>query len=343
MGEFNRSKYIFSTTSRMVDISSKVVKLREEQIYLLIKDIFSYKILLKDLVSHSPNYRDRNLILNISNFILGEFEIFDIFTNKKQLPIHIISKKTKVPKAFIENWQHYIIVYALILSNPSYKYIQDYIRIETNEKSKAIDLYKEKNIDEYRGIVLKVLKRTTIVLTSSGEFLKLKNSNSRVGEEVVGKEKKGFKHYKLQMAIAAMLIILSGFGIYSEYTKVVRTVVIETTSPIKYELNRFNKVIYTYSPYEKGKNLINYTDPLDDSIDDVLEKSLEYAKENGMIPQEGILITINGKPLKYGIFKKTGEYIVENNISLLINNAGNQHKLYDSTIRQKEEKNEEKK
>ena len=343
MGEFNRTKYIFSSTTGMVDISSKAVKFREEQSAMLIKELFSYKVLLKDLISHSPNYRDRNLILNISRFILGEFEIFDIFSKKKQLPIYIVSKKTMVPKIFIETWQHYIITYTLILSNPVYKYIQDYIRIELNEESKAIDIYIEKNNDEHRGIVLKSLKRATIVLTSSGEFLKLKNIGHEVGTEIIGKERKGIKHYKLQIAIASVLILLSGFGIYSEYTKVERTLLLNTTSQIKYELNRFNKVIYTYSPYEKGKSLIEYVDPLDDSIDDVLKKSLEYAKDNGMIPKDGILITINGKPLKYGIFKETGEYIVENNISLLINNAGSQHKLYDSIIRQKEEKNEEKK
>lgn len=341
MGEFNRKKYIFSSTPAIVDISSKTVSSREKQILCLVEDLFLYKVLLKDLVSHCPSYRDRNLILNISQFILDEFEIYDIFQSKKELPIQMISRKTRISKSFIEIWQDYIITYILILNNPSYKCIQDYIRIEINEDSKAISLYKEKNNDEHKGIALKKSKGSTIILTSSGEFLKIKNTQCRVGEEVRGQEKKGIRHYKLQISISVLLIILACFGGWFEYTKTVRTVIIKTTSEIKYELNRFNKVVYTHSPSEKGNNLINYVDPLDEDIDDALKNTIEYANGHEMIPQGGIVVTISGKPLRYGIFKETGEYIVEKNIRVLINNGGSQHKLFESTIKQKEEKNEQ--
>ena len=342
MGGFNRNKYIFSSTPAIVDISSKTVNLREQQISWLVEELFLYKVLLRDLVSHCPSYRDRNLILNISQFILDEFEIFDTFQSKKELPMAMLSLKTRISKSFIETWQDYIIAYVLILNNPRYKNIQDYIRIEIVENSKAISVYKEKNIEEHKGIALKKIKGSTIILTSAGEFLKIKNTQCRVGEEVRGEEKKGFRHYKLQISIATLLIILGVLGGVFEYSKTVTIVMIKTTSEIKYELNRFNKVVYTYSPSEKGNNLLNYVDPLDDSIDYALKNTIEYAKGNEMIPQDGIVVTISGKPLKYGIFKETGEYIVQENIRVLINNAGSQHKLYESTIRQKEENNEQK-
>ena len=341
MGEFNRNRYIFSSTPAIVDISSQTVSSREKQILSLVEDLFVYKVLLKDLVSHCPSYRDRNLILNISQYILDEFEIYDIFQSKKELPIEMISRKTRTSKSFIETWQDYIITYILILNNPSYKYIQNYIRVEINEHSKAIDVYKAKNNEEYKGIALKKLKGSTIILTSSGEFFKIKNTQCRIGEEVRGEEKKGLRHYKLQISIGVLLLSLCCFGAWYEYNKSVRTVIIKTTSEIKYELNRFNKVVYMNSPSEKGNNLLNYVDPLDDDIDLALKETIEYANGHEMIPQGGIVVTISGKPLKYGTFKETGEYIVEENIRVLINNAGSQHKLFESTIKQKEEKNEE--
>ena len=342
MGEFLKDKYIFSSTPAILDVSEKARRLREKQISLMVKELFLYKVLLKDLVGHFPNYKDRNLILNIAYYIKDDVEIFDRIQKRRELPMVLIARKTKVSRTFLEIWQHYIITYVIIVSNPNYKNIQDYLRVEYKGTSNTIAPFKSNKGELYKGIVLKANKRNNIILTSSGEFIKVEKSYGIIGKELEAKEKKGLRHYKLQIAIAVVLIFFTALGVYKEYTKVATTLVIATSSQVKFELNRFNKVIYTNSPSEKGRDMINYARPIDQPIDSVLKKCVEYAYDNEMIPNEGILVTVNGEPLKYGILVETGDYIVEKNINMKINNVGQQHKLYESTVNQKEDKDEKK-
>jgi len=100
-------------------------------------------------------------------------------------------------------------------------------------------------------------------------------------------------------------------------------------------VNKFNKVIYAYSPTEKGDELIESVNMLNKDIDQAMYETFEYALNNKMLEinkeipalNKKILITVNGQPLKYGILNKTSQYVYENNIPLVINNVGNQQKL----------------
>lgn len=342
MEEFERGKYVFSSMPAMVDVSERAVKSREKQISLMLKELFLYKVILKDLIGHKPNNMDRNLNLNIAYYVLRNTEIFERFQKKRQLPFSKIVEGTRVSKIYLEKWQDYIVAYIIILSNPNYKLIQDYLRIEYKSDNNEIALNNKCKVNLYKGIVLKENKKSCIIVNSKGEFVKIKKSSiANVGNELEGVEKAGLKHIKLKFAMVIVLLIIIAFAGYRQYTKVVRTIVIESSSEIKIQTNMFDNVVYAYADTEKGKDLINAVSPIDKDIDDVLEKSIEYTYENKMIPGEGLLITVTEEPIKYGTLKLTGEYIVEKNIKVLINNAGKQHKLYESTIKQEEDANEE--
>lgn len=336
MGEFEKNKYVFSSMSTMIDISDIAERSREKLISLMLKELFLYKVLIKDLTSHKPNNLDRNLILNIAYYVLENIEILEKFQKKRELPFNRIVNETKVTKVYLEIWQDYIVAYIVILSNPNYKSVQDYLRIEyksNNNENKTEGLCK--------GIIMEENKKSNIILNSKGEFIKIKKSDTaKVGKEVEGIEKKGSKNIKIKLAIVAVLLILISFGGYREYTKVVRTVIIGSSSQIKLETNRFDDVIYAYADAEKGKELIESISPIDKDIDEVLQKSIEFIYENKMISTEEILVTITDEPIKYGKLKLTGEYIVLKNIRVLVNNAGNEQKLYESTIKQKDDNNE---
>lgn len=341
MENFNRDKYIFSDTPAIVDITQKVNKQRQEQISIMIKELFLYKVLLKDLVGHTPNKSDKNLILNVAYYIVENMEFLDVIEEKRELPIDTLAKKTKVSKIFLDTWQDYVIAYCIILSNVNYKGIQDYIRIEYNDKKSIIPLEKVKKT-VYRGIVLKTSRNSAIILTSNGEFIKVKDSNSNVGEEIEAKEKKGFKHYKIQISIGACLLVLFMIGIYNQYNKSVRTIIVKTNYQVKYEVNSFDKVIYAYSPTDSGKDIINYAEPIDKNIDNAIQKHLEYLYDNRTEKTENVsvVITVTGKALKYGSLTESGNYILDKKgyLDVLINNAGNEHKLYESTLGEKEDK-----
>ncbi|MCR4944693.1 MAG: anti-sigma factor domain-containing protein, partial [Clostridium sp.] len=294
----------------------------------------------KDLINHFPTYNERNLILNISYYISEEDTLLEKFKSTKQVPFESLSKAVKVSKGFLENWQDYIIVYTLILANANYISLQEYIRISSKEdvKSKVID-YKRKDGLSYRGLALKVDKKSIIILTSSGEFFKIKKSEDvNIGEETHGLEKKGIAHYKFKIFLAIALIILASIGAYKSYNKVSSTVLFNCTSQIKLEVNRGNKVVYSYAASDKGKEMINSVDPQDKNIDECLKDFMEYAKSNDMVPKDGFTVMITGDPFKYGELKETDDYIVENNIKVQINNAGSLHNVYESVQNNKSDK-----
>ena len=348
MAEFNRNEYIFSSVQPIVDVSEETRKLREKQISFMMKELFLYKILIKDLVNIFPTDKDRNLILNIANYIHEDYELYEKIQKRRELPITTISKKTKMSRAFLEMWQDYILVYVIILSNPNYKCIQDYIRIErktddsiTNRKELVVA--DDKKYDIKKGIVIKVNKRSVIVLTSEGEFLKLKkDEDTKVGEIHRGVEKKGIRNYKMQIFTAIVCIVLILSGVIYQYTKTTRVVVIDTTSQLKFELNRFNKVIYAYSATDKGNKLINTVKPKDKNIDKALEGVLKFANANEMIPNGSILITVSGDALKYGLLENTAKYVKEERIRVLVNNSGKQHNIKDMVKDEKDSNNEKK-
>jgi len=343
MEEFERNKYVFSSMPSMVDVSEVAVKSREKQISLMMKELFLYKVLIKDLICHRPSNIDRNLILNISYYVIRNIEIFERFQKKRELPFNKIANGVQVSKAFLERWQDYILAYIIILSNPNYKSIQDYLRIEYASDNNEKIQVKNKNDNIYKGIIIKDNKRSSIIINSKGEFIKIKKvDNTKVGKEAEASEKVGVKHIKLKLSIVAVLLLVIAFAGYREYTKVVRTIIIETSSTIKIETNKFDNVVYAYSDTEKGTELINSISPIDKDIDEVLQQTIEYAFNNKMISTEKLLITVTDEPISYGKLKLTGEYIVEKKINLVVNNAGYEQKLYESTIKQKEEEDGEK-
>ena len=141
--------------------------------------------------------------------------------------------------------------------------------------------------------------------------------------------------------IVALIFITVGAVFFTyKYNTVDRTILINTTSKVKLELNCFNNVIEAYSPTDKGENMIKNLDLNHAKLDNTLEGILKYAKENGMLPEKGVLITVTGEPIKYGALENTRSYVVKNKIDLTINNVGNERSLYNHQAKIKEDKNE---
>lgn len=143
MTNFSRSKYMFSKSPSSVKNDESSLKIREKQISLLVKEIFLYKVLLKDLISHMPSEEQRNVLLNVAYYIVENEEIFSKFEKNRILPIATLSRNTHIDPSFLESWQEYIITYTIILSNPNYKTIQDYLKVE----------YKDAHQDDGKNIM----------------------------------------------------------------------------------------------------------------------------------------------------------------------------------------------
>ena len=328
MDKFQKNKYRFSSNTPLVLISDEIIELRKQQIETFTLELLRYKVLIRDLIKHNLNYSTRNELLNIAMFITSNFEIYDEFIKKEDIPT-IVQIQTRTSKKYIEQYRDYLIAYTIILGNPNFKNLQEYIQIVENtdeDLGKDIIEYEEK-ID-VSGIVLDRNNRNAIVITSIGEFkkLKLKESVSK-GEELRAIEKKSLKDYRLYTSIISVFALIFILSVVYKYNNVVSTIVVETTSPIRLEINGFNRVIDVSSPTAKGKKLVSDTSVLDNKIDNAIYKILEYANENDMVKGSGIVVTITGKALKHNALEETSDFIYRKDLKVRFNNSGSEHKL----------------
>lgn len=327
MDNFDKRKYRFSLAQPLTLIGDEITEERGNQIISMNDELSLYNILIKDLVSDCPSLDIRNQILNIAYYIIDDTECYDKIIEEKKLPIEDIIKKISIPKSFLTLWQDYIIAYVVILANPNYDNIQDYFRIEENVDILVGDKLVENNSDVLiKGIVISKSRKRAIVLTSKGEFKKISiGEYVEIGEEITGNEAKGLKNYKLHISIIAMLIIII-IGIISiKYTTITKTIVINTTSLIKVEVNSFGKVVNAQSPTVRGGEMLEKIKIQDKDIDEALYKIFKYAFENEMMPDGDVLITVSGKVMDLSSIQETMKLLEDKNVLVKINNSGNEY------------------
>ena len=332
---FNKEKYVFASIPSISLIGDSVEDNRNKQINLFLNELNMYNVLIKDLVDVPLKENDRNIALNIAYYISENDELIKIISLKQELPIAMLNKLIRIKSEYIEKCRDYIIAYYIILTNPNYRCIQDYFRIKLREDNNIRNIINEKK-KVHKGLVIKSVKKSAYILTSTGEFLKVKtNEKISIGEIGEGNKKRTLRNYRIHISILLFILILIGSGIVIEYRITQSTVVIETTSNIVLHVNKFDKVVDASSPTDKGKQLIKNANIIDKDIDEAVAKAFEYALNNEMlninkeIPTLSgkTLITVSGQALKYGKLIETNKFISENNIPIVINNAGNQQKL----------------
>lgn len=329
MGSFEHDKYKFSTKSPANLALDDIVEKREEEIERLNEDLLEYKILVKDLIHDDPSYIIRNKILNIAYFIIEDVELFDYLNTTKKFPINRLLKGTPIDKEFYQAWKEYILAYVVILANPNYKYLHEYLQVE-----EAVNILGSEEIiqankeEEHRGIILSKGVNSAIILTSKGEFIKVKSGkDNKIGEDFISKKSFSFKEYKLQISIiASIVVVILIIGIL-KYRAIDKTIFIETTSSITIEVNTFDKIIDAYTKTEKGNNMLDKLKVNSSDIDTAIKSILNYAMNNEMIPETGVIITITGEPLKYNALEKTEKFIKEQGLQVKLNNSGDEHKV----------------
>ena len=323
--------YRFSSMSPLIVISDEIVEERKEQIILLKKELINYRVVLKDLALAEVPYSIKNELLNIAFFIAKDVEILDKFKSRKNIPMSVVAKEFGKTKRYLEEWRDNIITYVIILSDPKYKHIQDYLRVIEDEERdidvNALSILKDNN--DVKGIVIDCKRKSAMIMTSMGDLVKVRIDNpSSIGEEVTGTRKKLLSDYKFHVSmLAAIFIVLIGVTIF-RYTKVVSTVMVGTTSDVILEVNSFSKIKNIHSRTERGHKMVETIDVLDKSVDYAVYSIIKYANENDMMPQTGITVAVSGKPIKYGTLSKTEDYIYVEQIDFKLNNSGIEQNFY---------------
>ena len=357
MSEYKKDRYSFSLAPALVLVSKEIVEERSREANQLITELEEYGIILKDLAAEEISYELRNQLVNIAMFISEDTEIYNKLYEKKELPIAKLSKAVLKSKQFLYKWREYIIAYTLILGSYKYKHISDYLKIieekdeakegkdskvinfnnissfngeeYTNDENAEEDRKEEQailceEIGALKGIIVYKRKTKAIILTSSGEFLKVKVKYEEMGSEVTSKVKTQRKNMKFYIAILAILLI-SGLSIMTyKYLSGVSTIIFETDEQVTLEVNGFNRVIKINSRIESDLDNLKIQDK---NIDTAIYKLIEYCKEEDKLSKNQVSITVTGKSIKHGVLAETSKYISEEGINVKFNNAGYESSL----------------
>lgn len=327
--KFKKDKYEFTSASPIMLINSSRNENRSDQIKLLLEDFNMYNVFLKDLVNFPLKEKERNIALNVAYYIIENEQLKDNLNLTKALDIPRLSRATKIKSDYIKKWKDYIVAYFIIINNPEYRFLQSYLKIKLKRKNRETkhSIIKHKT---YSGIVIKISSNNSAcILTSSGEFKRIKAKGElTLGSIGEGKKRFGSAIYKIPISILLIFLIIFSFNIYSKYKTASSILVIQTTSNIKLHTNIYHRVIYSYSPTEKGKILVSNLDAQNKKLDGVITDILKYGLKNEMVNSDTpIYITVTGEPLKYGELSETNKFIIENKIKIIINNCGVQQKL----------------
>ncbi|WP_055071605.1 anti-sigma-I factor RsgI family protein [Clostridium massiliamazoniense] len=333
---FQKDRYIFSTRVRKKEILDKKKLVKEIVIYE--EQLEEFKLSFNSLCNETPRIDKKNVILNIAKYVCERKKLIEKIKKKKKIPIRDIAFETRLKEEFIKQYEKYILAYIILFLDKRLSEINKYLRIEIRELDELslVPVVDNSDGDLKKGIALRYKKRygKVIILTNQGEFFRIIDNNKwEVGDEVVGKKHQGIKKYfnKIVIAVVIGIIVLKACNIF--YNSVSSTILLKTTSDIKIEVNKLDKVVSVYSPTEKGKELVNNLELNNKNVDKVVSEILIYAEKNNMIPQNGtIRVAVTGEPLDFEKLKglkeivanqenKNGKYI------LVFNNSGEEFTL----------------
>lgn len=328
-GEFVKDKYIFSSKKIKKEVNEEAV---EKQMQFYTRALKAYKVSIKRLADNYPSQDERNLILNIAYEIVADERILRNMKKNRKIPFDKVKESTKIDMEFLNKWNDYITAYTLLLYTDKYINIYNYLNTTFKELEvlSVITSTGEEGVI-FKGIVISTSKKNSIILTSSGEFIRINTSSDKLGREISGKEKKTVRHYRKSIGIVAVILACIFGFVYYSYSKDVSTLVIKGTSEIKLNINKFDKVIYSYSPTEKGKILLTGLEPNNKDIDNVMLNMFKKFQEMNMVPSNRkVEIIVTGNKINDDKISGLLEYIeelksdddYENNISIIINNAG---------------------
>jgi hypothetical protein len=332
----DRYRFVYRPQVVIYDLKENIKREREISLYL--KELALYKISFKVLIKSRPNPRIKDELLNIAYACLENESIYNGFRNTRVLPVKRVSDFTYKSKGFIEKWQFYIAAYILLLSGNAYQHLISYLSIEYKDRKEGVETTSMALVNDtaiksnaHMGVVLKHLKNAAVILTPFGDFIKIKpNENSLLqpGYICTGILKKDISFYKYPIITVLFFSLILLLALTFMYLNPFRTVLIQANSTIKLEVNAWNRVVKVTPLSTYGNRIVQSLELFNTSTDKSIRLILQKAKNDNIINQETkVSIFITGtKNLELSL-PETEAYILENNLTIQVNNNGTEYKI----------------
>lgn len=172
-----------------------------------------------------------------------------------------------------------------------------------------------------KGVVADICGKKAVVLLDNGEFLTIINKNYTVGQQIICK-KMSYRQFASIAACIALFFILGYGGIKMYYTPI-SYIDIDINPSIRFEINRFDKVINVIPLNDDAQELLNGVPKISGDIRSCVEKVIEQSEKEGYLNQNNkdvdIYVTSGTKKILESIYRCCDAYSEVENINVTVN------------------------
>ncbi len=317
----DKDRYIFLEKPAMEVYNKEETLKRADEIEAYISELKTFNISLEKLSATSLSKAERSLILNLAFILSSEEKLWDKVLENRRIPFSTFSKLVEEPVFELKKWHDLILSYSILFHGEKYPLITRYLQYDLKEKEDSFPI----DSDAHSGLTLRKKGSYAYILSSQGQFMKIKDEGNSVGDVTSGK--KARKRPNLLKPLIAIVMIALILGLAYQYMseKVDRTIIIRAEGEIKMNFNPWGNLVSISAVNPKGQELIEKSDPEQNDIDTVLAEIIEQAYISEAIKErDEIIILISGEFLPEDFFKsgKTHDRILSYQLDCKINNNG---------------------
>lgn len=316
-----KDRYIFLEKPAMEVYNKEETLRRAQEIDEYINELKTFSLNLEKLIRTQPDKQERSLILNLSLILSSEEKLWEKVLENKRIPFSAFSKLVEEPVFELKKWHDHILSYSILLRGDKYPLMRRYLQYDLKEKEDAFPI----DSDAHSGLALKKKGSYAYILTSQGQFMKVKDEGNSIGDVTSGKKARKRLNLLRPLIVLLMASLLLGLVYQNMAGKVDRTIIIRAEGEIKMEFNPMGNLIHISSVNAKGQELIAKSELEEKDIDSVLAEIIEQAYISETIKErDEIIILVSGEFLPEDFFKsgKTRDRILSYQLDCKINNNG---------------------
>lgn len=317
----DKNRYVFLEKPSMQVLHKEANEIRVSEIQSYLEKLKEFNITLSNLTKTQYEKKDRSLMLNLAMILVSEKKLWEKTIEEKRIPLKSFSRLVEEPVFELKEWQNQILAYALLLDEEKFPLIGKYLHYGASEK--ADSFLRDANTNT--GLSLLTKGRSSYILTSQGEFLKIRTEDIPSGHMASGR----IQRKKLNLVTPLVVLLVSAAllgGLYVTLSKrVSQTIILKAVGEVKMDFNPWGDVVNVIGINTAGRNFVEGAEFEDQDIDTVLAEIIEQAYIQEIIREkEEITVLVSGDFLPEDFFKsgKTRDRILSYQLNAKINNNG---------------------
>lgn len=317
----DKNRYVFLEKPTMQVLHKEENEIRAFQIKGYLEKLKEFNIHVNSLTKTQHEKKDRSLMLNLALILVSEKKLWEKTLEDKRIPLKTFSRIVEEPVFELKEWQDHILAYALLLEEEKYPLIGKYLHYGASDKDDSF--LRDANIN--MGLSLLTKGRSSYILTSQGQFLKIRTEDIPSGHMASGKIQRKKLHMVTPLIVLLLTAALLG-GLYVNLSgRVSQTIILKAVGEVKMDFNPWGNVVNVIGINTAGRNFVEGAEFEDKDVDTVLAEIIEQAYITEIIREkEEITVLISGEFLPEDFFKsgKTHDRIVSYQLNAKINNNG---------------------